>query len=129
MRLYGHSPRPIVASCRKRQPDANRTGRFVALLQVAEREDFCDKPRLLDLRNKIADPRFSAAGYRQIQNYVGEAVALRQARIHFVCPKPEDLPNLMDGLLAMHAKNAALRGSAQPVVTSSVVRAAIVAYS
>jgi len=110
------------------KPNANRTERFVALLQLAEKEDFCDKPRLIDLQNRIADSRFSAADYRQTQNYVGETVALRQERVQFVCPKPEDLPNLMDGLLAMHPKIATLRGSAQPVVTSSVVHAAVVAY-
>jgi hypothetical protein len=109
-------------------PGATRTDRFVALLQLAETVDFCDKPRLIDLQNRIVDPRFAAADYRQTQNYVGETVALRQERIHFVCPKPEDLPDLMDGLLAMRPKIAALRGSAQPVVMPSVIHAAVVAY-
>ena len=39
-------------------PSWNRTERFVALLQLAEQEDFCRKPRLIDLQNRIVDARF-----------------------------------------------------------------------
>lgn len=107
---------------------ANRTERFIAQLQLAEKEDFCDKPHLIELQNRIVDPRFAATEYRKTQNYVGETVALHQERVHFVCPKPEDLPDLMDGLLAMHPKIATLQGSAQPIVVPSIVHAAVVAY-
>jgi hypothetical protein len=102
-------------------PSPNRTDRFVALLQLAERDDFCDKLHLVDLQNRIVDPRFAAADYRGTQNYVGETVTWRQERIHFVCPKPEDLPELMEGLVAAHARIAA--GGVSPIV-----HAAIVAY-
>jgi len=110
------------------KPSANRTERFVALLQLAEREDFCDKPHLIELQNRIVDPRFAVTDYRKMQNYVGETVSLHQERVHFVCPKPEDLPGLMDGLLAMHPKITTLRGSAQPIVVPPIVHAAVVAY-
>ncbi len=40
------------------KPNSTRTERFIALLQLAEKEDFCDKVRLLDLQNRIVDPRF-----------------------------------------------------------------------
>lgn len=103
------------------QPDANRTERFVALLQLAESEDFCGKARLIDLQNRIVDPRFAASDYRKTQSYVGETLALRQERVHFACPKPEDLPGMMEGLTAMHAKIAA--GGVPPLV-----HAAIAAY-
>jgi hypothetical protein len=101
------------------QPDANRTERFVALLQSAESEDFCGKARLIDLQNRIVDPRFSAADYRKTQSYVGETLALRQERVHFACPKPEDLPDLMDGLIAAHPKIAA--GGIPPLVHAAVM--------
>ena len=110
------------------KPSANRTERFIALLQLAEKEDFCDKPHLIELQTRIVDPRFAATDYRKTQNYVGEMVALHQERVHFVCPKPEDLPDLMDGLLAMHPKIATLRGSARPIVVPPIVHAAVVAY-
>lgn len=100
------------------KPDANRTERFIALLQLAEREDFCDKPHLINLQNRIVDPRFAAADYRQTQNYVGETVAVNQERVHFACPKPGDLPDLMAGLIAAHER---LGDAVHPVVHAAVV--------
>jgi hypothetical protein len=84
------------------KPDSTRTERFIGLLQLAEREDFCDKPHLIDLQNRIVDPRFRDSDYRTKQNYVGEAVSWQKERVHFVCPKPEDIRTLMDGLLTTH---------------------------
>ncbi|MGA1845318.1 MAG: cell filamentation protein Fic, partial [bacterium] len=78
------------------KPNSTRTERFVALLQLAEQEDFCEKAKLIDLQNRIVDPRFSESDYRLSQNYVGETVAWQKEKVHFVCPKPEDLPDLMD---------------------------------
>ncbi|MFA4875038.1 MAG: Fic family protein [bacterium] len=101
------------------KPDANRTERFIALLELAEREDFCDKAHLIDLQNRIVDPRFAADAFRKTQNYVGETVTWQHERVHFVCPKPSDLPDLMDGLTAMHQKIAA--GGVPPVVHAAVV--------
>lgn len=37
---------------------STRIERFVALLQMAEQEDFCEKPQLIELQNRIVDPRF-----------------------------------------------------------------------
>ena len=110
------------------KPDANRTEKFISLLQQAEKEDFCDKAHLIDLQNRIVDPRFAATDYRKTQNYVGETVAWQAEKIHFASPKPEDLPDLMAGLLAMHPKITTLRGSKQPIAVPSIVHAAVVAY-
>lgn len=86
------------------KPDATRTERFIDLLHLAETEDFCTDPRLIDLQNRIVDPRFAATDFRKTQNYVGETVALHQERVHFACPKPKDLPDLMVGLIAAHQR-------------------------
>lgn len=102
-------------------PTSNRTERFISMLQLAEDEDFCDKPRLMDLQNRIVDPRFKATDYRDSQNYVGETVAWQNERIHYVCPKPEDIHELMDGLIASHQRLE--EGGA-----SVVVHAASIAY-
>jgi len=61
--------------------NSTRTERFVALLQLAEREDFCEKAKLVDLQNRIVDPRFSESDYRTNQNYVGETVAWQKEQI------------------------------------------------
>ncbi len=86
------------------KPNSTRTERFIALLQLAEKEDFCDKGRLLDLQNRIVDPRFRATDYRTEQNYVGETVGPQKEKVHFVCPKPDDLVEMMDGLIAAHKR-------------------------
>jgi len=103
------------------KPDSTRTERFIGLLQLAEREDFCDKPRLIDLQNRIVDPRFRDPDYRASQNYVGEAVSWQKEKVHFACPKPEDLPGLMEGLLRAHGRMS--EGG-----ISAVAHAAAVAY-
>jgi len=100
---------------------STRTERFMGLLQVAEREDFCRKPTLIKLQNQIVDDRFRHDDYRRDQNYVGETVAWQNERMHFVCPKPEDLEDLMEGLVAAHLRMEA--GNA-----SAVVHAAAIAY-
>ena len=40
------------------EPSGTRLERFVALLQLAEREDFCEKSRLIELQNRTVDERF-----------------------------------------------------------------------
>ena len=102
-------------------PNPTRTERFVALLHTAESEDFCQKTRLIELQNRIVDPRFRASDYRTSQNYVGETVAWQNERIHYACPKPEDLAGLMEGLLSAHKRMEA--GD-----VSAVGHAAAVAY-
>lgn len=103
------------------KPNSTRTERFVALLQMAEREDFCEKTKLIDLQNRIVDLRFAESEYRKSQNYIGEAVAWQKEKVHFVCPKPEDLVDLMEGLIASHKRMD--EGG-----VSAVVQAAAVAY-
>jgi hypothetical protein len=86
------------------KPSSTRTERFVALLQLAEHEDFCEKTKLIELQNRIVDPRFRGSDYRLSQNYVGEVVAWQKEEIHFACPKPEDLVDLIEGLTAAHKR-------------------------
>ncbi len=103
------------------QPSSSRLERFMALLKEAEREDFCSKEKLILLQNRIVDPRFADEAYRTGQNYVGETVALGKEKVHFVPPKPEDLPKLMEGLIATHTRMS--DGSVH-----AIVHAATLAY-
>ena len=103
------------------RPDSTRIERFVALLQIAEQEDFCRKSQLLTVQNRVVDARFRESDYRSTQNYVGETVARGGEKIHFVGPKPEDLAELMDGLIGAHER---LNGGG----VNPVIQAAAVAY-
>ena len=103
------------------KPTSTRTERFVALLQLAEQEDFCRKPRLIELQNRIVDQRFRDYDYRTCQNYVGETIAWQKERIHFICPKPEDLADMMEGLITAHK-------SMDDSDVSPVVHAAVISY-
>ena len=102
-------------------PGTSRTEKFMSSLALAEKEDFCVKERLIALQNRIVDPRFSESDYRDTQNYVGQTVAYRNELVHFIAPKPEDLPDLMAGLIAAHQRMNAGR-------VSPVVHAAVIAY-
>ncbi|MFH0810224.1 MAG: Fic family protein [Pseudomonadota bacterium] len=103
------------------KPTSARTERFVALLQLAEQEDFCEKRHLIELQNRSVDARFRDSDYRLTQNYVGETVAWQKERIHFVSPKPEDLADLMEGLMAAHERMDAGK-------VPAVIHAAAIAY-
>lgn len=101
------------------KPSSSRTERFIAMLQLAEKEDFCEKNRLIDLQNRTVDPRFRDPDYRVAQNYVGESVPWQHEKVHFVCPKPEDLPSLMGGLIAAHERMN--EGSVPPVIHAAAI--------
>ncbi|HET6248937.1 MAG TPA: Fic family protein [Tepidisphaeraceae bacterium] len=94
-------------------PSATRTERFVAQLQMAEREDFFNKPRLIDLQNRIVDERFRDADFRSSQNYVGQTIAWKE-KIHFVSPRPSDLNVLMEGMFECHRRLEA--GDVHPII-------------
>ena len=102
-------------------PSVARSERFMSVLEQAGQEEFLRKQKLIELQNEIVDSRFRESDYRKTQNYVGEAVGLQRQRIHFACPKPEDLADLIDGLEAAHLRME--RGK-----VSAVVHAAAIAY-
>ncbi|MCL2303987.1 MAG: Fic family protein [Planctomycetaceae bacterium] len=86
------------------EPNSTRAERFVALLHAAKSDDYCEKSRLLELQNRIVDPRFQCSDYRNTQNYVGEMISWQREKIHYVGPKPDDLSELMEGLIASHQR-------------------------
>lgn len=103
------------------RPSASRTEKFIGLLEMAEHKDFCEKPFLIDVQNRIVDPRFLDTNYRSTQNYVGQAISYQKQLVHYVCPKPNDLPELMDGLLIAHQ---VMKEGAIP----AIVHAAAISY-
>ncbi len=103
------------------KPSASRAEKFIGLLEMAAQRDFCEKPLLIDVQNRIVDPRFRDPDYRTTQNYVGQAISYQKQLIHYVCPKPGDISGLMDGLIAAHG---IMKEGALP----AVIHAAVVSY-
>jgi len=103
------------------KPGPAKTESFVELLKSAERKDFCDKNSLIELQKSIVDKRFLNDGYRETQNYVGQTAAYDKEIIHYICPKPEDVSSLMDGLLLAASK---MRDSG----VTAFVQAAAISY-
>ncbi len=78
-----------------------------------------DKTSFINLQNQIVDKRFAADDWRTIQNYVGQIMRNYSEYVHFVCPKPEDTPTLMDGWMSCVRR---LQDSAiDPVAAAAVI--------
>jgi hypothetical protein len=101
------------------EPGAARTEKFTALLELAGKDDFCSKQQLIELQNRVVDPRFRDSGYRSSQNYVGQTVAGYREMIHFIGPRPDDLPKLMAGLIETHQRLKSDRFS--PIIHAAVI--------
>jgi Fic family protein len=101
------------------KPSASRTQKFIGLLEMAEAKDFCEKPLLIDMQNRIVDPRFRDTDYRASQNYIGQTISYQRQLVHYVCPKPADLPELMEGLLTAH--QVMKEGAVLPVVHAAAI--------
>ncbi len=83
--------------------DQQRAARFVNLLHQVDSNDYLTKRALVALQKEIVDPRFANDGYRDEiheQIWVGSTVGYEEL-IHYIGPKPEDLPRLMASYLAM----------------------------
>lgn len=107
----------------KEQPSADRTQKFVALLQMAgseSNEQMLQESRLVTLQNAIVDPRFASTAFRDFQNYIGQSMGNGQEIFHYICPPPSLMPSLMEGLRALTLKTAGQ--------TPAEVRAAIIAF-
>ncbi len=101
------------------KPNASRAEKFITSLELAKKEDFCDKKRLIELQNLIVDTRFKESDYRSSQNYVGQTIAYQKEIIHFICPKPGDLPSLMEGLIESHKRMKA--GNVSPIIHAAAI--------
>jgi len=89
--------------------------RFGEALQSVRKFPHLDKQALIDLQSIMLDERFAATEYRSDQNYVGETVGRREI-FHFISPKPDDVPTLMEGLISFLANSK----DVDPVVVAAV---------
>ncbi|MDQ6665189.1 MAG: Fic family protein [Acidobacteriota bacterium] len=85
-------------------PGADRTERFVAALSQAATFDTSDPQSFVRLQNAIVDPRYAEKNWRAVQNYVGQTMSDFREQVHYVCPKPRDVPDLMAGWMRLSAR-------------------------
>jgi hypothetical protein len=78
-------------------PGKDRTERFVAALGHAASFNAGDKQAFLTIVNSILDPRYAQNDWRSIQVYVGQTLHDYSQYVHFPCPKPQDVGDLMRG--------------------------------
>lgn len=102
-------------------PSSTRTERFVSLLHNAQDQSYTNRDSLINLQNHIVDARYINQDYRTSQIYVGVTVNRGREIVHYVGPKPNNVPELMEGLIMadfiMERSNI-----------NAVIRAAVTAY-
>ena len=100
-------------------PNAKRAERFVAALKAAPSFDSGDEAALVRLQGEIVDPRYAATSWRDFQNFVGETVGGYREEVHFICPRPQDVPELMTAWAALTQR--VLGTGVDPVVAAALV--------
>ncbi len=98
--------------------NASRTERFIAALRAAPDFDPADKTALIRLQGEIVDPRYAATDWRNLQNFVGQTVRGFREEVHFVWPRPEDVPGLMDAWMSLTRR--VVEGGVDTVVAAAV---------
>jgi Fic family protein len=101
--------------------------RFADLLRQADSQTPLSEERLLELQHAALDPRFHEFTWRGIQTWVGKDLGYRK-QVDFVPPRPEDVPALMQGLLALAAAYQALGMANTDVGADPVLMAAAIAF-
>ncbi len=99
-------------------PSTDRTLRFVAALGRSENFDTGDKQAFVELQKSIVDPRYAQKDWRNIQSYVSQTASNFTEIVHFICPKPEDVPGLMGGWMRMVSRIE--DGEVDPVCAAAI---------
>ncbi|MDI4666742.1 Fic family protein [Xanthobacter autotrophicus] len=105
-------------------PSPQRAERFIAALRRAAGFDTGSKAAIVDLQNAIVDPRYAARDWRDFQNFVGSTTVDFREDVHFICPRPQDVPALMEGWMDLARRLMA--GGVDPVVAAAVTAFAFV---
>lgn len=103
----------------RERPNKQRIAKFIEVLKKISTIKNLTKEILLELQNIIVDPRFKDNGYRKTQNYVGENINQYYQKIHYISPKPEDVEDLMFGLL--NALDNINNVSLHPVILAAAI--------
>jgi Fic family protein len=103
----------------REKPSASRAQRFADLLREADTREPLTEDRLVELQHAVVDPRFHEYCWRAEQNWIGKDLGYRQ-QVDFVPARPEDLPELMQGLLEMAAQ-ARGEHDGDPVINAAAI--------
>lgn len=99
-------------------PDSQRAHRFAAALRGMELPSALDEAALTRLQNVIVARGSADPGYRTEPVYIGEQRNLRRQLIHYVAPRPQDVPGMMGGLLTCMRRMEEAR--IDPIVQAAV---------
>lgn len=99
-------------------PSHSREERFLQALRTISAFDPDDKDALIRLQGSIVDPRYAAKDWRNFQNFVGETTRRFGEYVHFICPRPEDVPGLMEGWKTLTER--LLKSPLDPVIAAAV---------
>ena len=105
----------------RERPTKQRLARFIEILKDSSGKNFkaLTEKNLIQLQNSIVDPRFAEAHFRTFQNYVGTALDFHREKIHYICPQPQDVSSLMEGLI--NCFNRMCEASIHPVIIAAAI--------
>lgn len=92
----------------KEEPSKDRMEKFITLLEEAGQKSFeesLSEEELIRLQNAIVDPRYADDNFRDFQNYVGQTMRDYTQKVHYVCPPPQFVKSLMQGIVDLNKKN------------------------
>ncbi|HNP19989.1 MAG TPA: Fic family protein [Fulvivirga sp.] len=106
----------------KEEPSQDRMEKFIVLLEEAGQKTFevaLSENELVRLQNIIVDSRYADDSFRNFQNYVGQTMRDYTQKIHYVCPPPQYVKSLMQGIVELNEKNTK---------TETIVKATMVSF-
>ena len=106
----------------KEEPSQDRMEKFIVLLEEAGQQAFevsLSEKELVRLQNIIVDTRYADDSFRNFQNYVGQTMRDYTQKIHYVCPPPQYVKSLMQGIVGLNKKNT---------TTETIIKAAMVSF-
>jgi hypothetical protein len=102
----------------REKPSSDRAQRFADLLRQGESGTPLSEDRFVELQNAVVDTRFHEFSYRRKQNWIGQDLGYRK-KVDFVPARPEDVPELMNGLVAFSETLRAKPESTDPVIAAA----------
>lgn len=104
----------------REKPSPDRAQRFADLLKEAENGIPLSEDHFVQLQNAVLDPRFHEFSYRNKQNWIGQDLGYRK-KVDFVPPRPENVRDLMGGLVKFSETIRANPQTLDPVIAASML--------